>query len=241
MRTNNRFRLLPILCVAAGQLAVSCHAAVPPSVASAVQSPNVSTPPIAPAHITPRSAAESEAQVDGMASSAVDHFIGKGDYYWHHGDYPRIVALSRIETEADPQYVQGYANGGWLMDSIGDTKDAEAYYQLGVKNNPDDSFAAYQLAMFYYESEHDYSAVVRVLTQSVKDSDATANDWKILGHAYTRLHEYDKSLAVWKHIKQRWPEAAAVDHNLAEAEQMVALQNTSATTQPSAPSAAPRQ
>ena len=71
-------------------------------------------------------APQQQVQANGIVSGVVDTLWNQTDRYWHGGDYPRIVALDRIITEADPQFLEAYSNGGWLMDSLGRTDDAQA-------------------------------------------------------------------------------------------------------------------
>ena len=84
-------------------------------------------------------------QVEGIVGGVVSKLWVQTDHWWHEGDYPRIVALDRIITEADPQFLEAYSNGGWLMDSLGRTHDAELYYTQGTKNNPHASYAFWNL------------------------------------------------------------------------------------------------
>ena len=162
-----------------------------------------------------RSAASAEqAQVDGIISSVVDDLWSQTDEYWHRGDYPRIVDLDRVIVEADPGFLECYATGGWLMDSLGRRQDAEAFYQLGVRNNQDASYAYYNLGMFYYNTMKNYPAAVAVFRRDAATADAGVNDYKMLAHAYERTGNLTGALVTWKAVKKRWPDAPAVDLNL---------------------------
>ena len=110
--------------------------------------------------------------------------------YWHHGDYPRIIALDRISTQIDPHFLECYETGGWLMESMGNLKDAEAYYRQGVANNPDTSELYYHLGFFYFNTLHDYHQAVNTFRQGISQSDADINDWRMLAHSYEHAGEY---------------------------------------------------
>jgi tetratricopeptide (TPR) repeat protein len=179
-----------------------------------------------------RSAAASQAQVDGMCDDIVDNLWDYTDYYWHHGDYPRVIHLDRIITEVDPHFLEPYSTGGWLMESDGDNKDAEAYYRLGAVRNPDKSYAWFQLGEFYFNTLHDYDKAVTVFQGSSKLPDASVNDWKMLAHSYEKAHNLPRALQTWKVIKQRYPTAPAVDLNL---NRVQALVNADAAQTPSTP------
>jgi len=155
-----------------------------------------------------------KAQIDGIMSNIVDDLWKQNDEYWHHGDYPRIVDLDRIIVQGDPSFLECYATGGWLMESLGRRKDAEAFYQLGVKNNPDASYGYYNLGMFYYNTLKDYPAAIAVFRRDAVTKDASANDYKMLAHSYERAGNLASALKTWQTVKKRWPKAPAVDANL---------------------------
>lgn len=159
----------------------------------------------------------SPAQVAGVLDRVIGRLVARRDGYWHQGDYPRVIALDRIVTEADPHNLECYETGGWLMDSLGDRKDAEAYYRQGVANNPHTEESYFHLAFFYFTSLHDYHRAASVFRQAAQQKDAGINDWKMLAHSYKQSHDYDREVATWRHIKARWPHGLNVDNNLREA------------------------
>ncbi len=173
-------------------------------------------PQTAPAS-TPKS---SPAQVTGALDQVESRLAAQRDFYWHRGDYPRIIALDRILTEMDPQYLDCYETGAWLMDSLGDRKDAEAYYRLGVANNPRVEVPYYGLGFFYFNTLHDYRRAASVFHQGALLPGENILDWKMVAHSYEHAQEYDKAVATWKYIKIRWPHGLVVDQNLKRAEAM---------------------
>lgn len=162
------------------------------------------------------SPAEQRAQADGITGAVVDRLWRQTDGYWHEGDYPRIVALDRIITEADPQFLEAYSAGGWLMDSLGRTADAEAYYTLGTRRNPRAAYAFWNLGFFYFNTTHDYRAAARAFRSDTRQVDAGLNDWKMLGHAYEKAGQWDEAVATWRETKRRWPQGMSVDRLLRE-------------------------
>ncbi len=171
--------------------------------------------PAAPSAIP--SPAAQRAQADGIAGAVVDRLWRQTDGYWHEGDYPRIVALDRIITEADPQFLEAYSTGGWLMDSLGRTGDAEAYYTLGARRNPRAAYGYWNLGFFYFNTKHDYRAAARAFKLDTRQADAGLNDWKMLGHAYEKAGQWDEAVATWRAVKRRWPQGMSVDRLLREA------------------------
>ncbi len=151
------------------------------------------------------------AQVDAIVSATVDNLWAQTDVYWHHGDYPRIVGLDRIIVQADPHFLESYETGGWLLESMGKNQDAEAFYQLGIANNPHVSYAYYGLGFFYFNTMHNYPSAVAVFQKDTKTPDASVLDWRMLAHSYERTGDWGQAVATWREIKHRWPNGAPND------------------------------
>ena len=162
-------------------------------------------------------AARQQIQANGIVSSIVDKLWDQTDTYWHKGDYPRVVALDRIITEADPQFLEAYSNGGWLMESLGRTQDAQAYYTLGVRSNPRSEYASRNLGFFYFNSTHDYPAAAQAFRHAVQQPDADLNVWKMLAHSYEKAGRWDAAVETWQQARARFPHGLGVDRLLAEA------------------------
>ncbi len=174
--------------------------------------------PSAPRALAAPSEAVQQVQADGIVSGVVDKLWNQTDDYWHHGDYPRIVALDRIITEADPQFLEAYSNGGWLMDSLGRTSDAEAYYTLGTKNNPNAEYAYWNLGFFYFNTPHDYPAAAQAFGHAVRLPDADIKDWKMLAHSYEKAGDWSRAVETWRQASARYPKDPSVKRLRAEAE-----------------------
>ncbi|MDQ2688482.1 MAG: hypothetical protein M3Y28_11525 [Armatimonadota bacterium] len=155
--------------------------------------------------------ASSPAQADGIVSAAVDDLWAQTDAYWHVGDYPRIIALDRIITQADPHFVESFNTGAWLMWSSGLDSDAEAFYQQAVQNNPHTPAAYYDYGQFLFNHKHDYHGAIRVFTQDVARAQPGVLDWRMLAHSYEKAERWDRAVAVWRRIKARWPHGAPGD------------------------------
>lgn len=172
--------------------------------------------PIVSAHATSPTARQQQIQADGIVSGVVDTLWDQTDAYWHSGDYPRIVALDRVITEADPQFLEAYSNGGWLMDSLGRTADAEAYYTLGTRNNPHAEYAYWNLGFFYFNTPRNYPAAAQAFQMAVRLPGADVRDWKMLGHSYEKSKRWDDALSVWQQARSRYPHDPSISRLLAE-------------------------
>lgn len=170
------------------------------------------SPPLSPP-------ASSPIQVEGVVAGVVDRLWRQTDEYWHGGDYPRIVALDRVITEADPQFLEAYSAGGWLMDSLGRTQDAEAFYKLGVARNPHAAYAYWNLGFFYFNTTKDYAQAARVFQMDTRQAGADLNDWKMRAHAEEKAGQWNQAVATWHTIKAKYPNGLAVDRLLRESEQ----------------------
>ncbi len=157
------------------------------------------------------------AQVDGITQRVADHLWNQADEEWHQGDYPRIIALDRIIAEADPHFLESYAVGGWLLESLGQHGDAEAFYQQGIRANPRASYAYYNLGFFYFNTRHDYAHAANVFRGDVAQRDADLNDWKMLAHSYEHLGDWNRAVQTWRAMKSRWPNGLNVDRLLQRA------------------------
>jgi len=175
--------------------------------------------------------ANQQIQVEGIVGGTVDKLWRQTDIYWHEGDYPRIIALDRVITEADPQFLEAYSTGGWLMDSLGRTKDAEAYYTLGTRNNPHAAYAFWNLGFFYFNTTHNYAAAARAFGQDTEQVEADLNDWKMLAHAQEHAGQWDAAVATWHKIKARWPNGMSVDRLLRESEEKRARAQEAASSE----------
>jgi tetratricopeptide (TPR) repeat protein len=144
-------------------------------------------------------------QVDGIVSAVVDNLWAQGDMYWHEGDYPRIIALDRIITQADPHFVDAFNTGAWLMWSDGLDGDAQAFYELAVRSNPHDPAAYYDYGMFLFNHRHDYAAAIRVYRRDVQQASPGVLDWRMLAHSYEKADAWDQAVGIWRQIKARWP------------------------------------
>ena len=169
-----------------------------------------------PIQAAPPTARQQQIQADGIVSGVVGTLWDQTDEYWHAGDYPRMVALDRVITEADPQFLEAYSNGGWLMDSLGRTADAEAYYTLGTRNNPHAEYAYWNLGFFYFNTPHNYQAAAQAFQKAVRLPGADVRDWKMLGHSCEKAGHWDDALSVWQQARSRYPHDPSIPRLLAE-------------------------
>ena len=161
----------------------------------------------------PLSRAEAITQVDGITSRVVDKIWERTDYYWHDGDYNRIVGLVRIAVEADPAFLQAYGDGAWLLWSMGNTTAADNLLKLGLSRNPGRYELNYELGWHLYNTKR-YTDALPHLRAATRFSNAPSVTWKVLAHCYDRLGRTDEALAVWRTVVQKFPQDPAGPPNL---------------------------
>jgi tetratricopeptide (TPR) repeat protein len=183
-------------------------------------------------------------QVAGIVSGSVDELWNRTDYYWHRGDFPRIIALDRIIVEMDPGFMEPYSTGGWLMESAGDNTSAEKFYRLGAARNSDSSYMYYQLGMFYFNTTKNYKGALEAAQIGTTKSDAGINDWRLLAHSYEKNGMLPECINTWQYIIKTFPDSGAARRNLERVQGLVAQSQTPpndasapAAPQPTTPSA----
>jgi tetratricopeptide (TPR) repeat protein len=171
------------------------------------------------ADITPHaeSLAEAVRQSDGIASRVVDDVWKKTDYYWHRGDYNRIIALDRICVSADPSFTEAYSVGAWLMWSMGDTAAADRFLADGVANSPQGPAFQFEFGWHLYNTKR-FADALPHLKAAVEGGDPDRTAYTLLAHCYRMLHRYDDSIAVWKTVILKFPTFAAAQPNLERVE-----------------------
>jgi tetratricopeptide (TPR) repeat protein len=158
----------------------------------------------------------SDTQIDGITSAVVDGLWQRTDYWWHRGDYPRIIALDRLITEADPNFLEPYSNGGWLMESLGNNSDAEKYYRLGAERNPKKSYLWFSLGMFYYVTLKAYPKAIDSFHRAATAPDGGQKSWRMLAHSYERNNQMPEAIKIWQKLHAKYPTDGVIMHNLVE-------------------------
>jgi tetratricopeptide (TPR) repeat protein len=169
----------------------------------------------------PASGGYSETQAQGISMAIQDRLWQRTDYWFGNGSYQRSIKEDRLITEADPHFLEPYATGAWLMDSLGHKADAEDYYALGAARNPDRSYAWFNLAFFYFSSLKDYPRAIKTFQLAVNSPDSDINDWRMLAHSYEKNNQLNDAIVVWQKLHQIYPLNSVVLLNLNRDEQKI--------------------
>lgn len=179
------------------------------------------TPAAMPAAST--TAEESMAQINGMTSGVVDELWDITDFYWHKGDYQRIIAILRVCVEADPTFTDAYSNGAWLIWSLGDTKAADDFLQHGIANAPTKTAKSelyFDLGWHVYNTKR-YKEALPYLQNAVKAGTNNRVAYTTLAHTYRHLKRYNEALQVWNTVEKKYPDFAAAKSNKARIQALI--------------------
>lgn len=156
-------------------------------------------------------------QVDGITNRVVDALWVGVDRFWHDGDYNRIIALSRVIVEADPQFVDAYQNAGYILWSMGDSPGADAFLQLGVARNPKRYDLYTEMGQHLFRTKR-FRDALPYLQKGAAYKNAPAPAWATLAHCYERAGRLDNAIAAWRQVVKRFPSFPPGPSNLRRAE-----------------------
>lgn len=153
------------------------------------------------------------------------------------GDYKTSIQYNERLVAVDPHQESAYADGGWLMESLKDNSDAEAFYQKGIAQNPSSAPLNYQLGFFYYNVLHNYSKALASFTRATQCPGADWNDWKMLAHSQEKSGNWIEASATWKLIWNKYGSnktyAPVVYNNMTRVQKYIADHNITADAEPS--------
>ena len=199
-------------------LAGAC-AAWPAVAARAIGQAKPRKPAAAPVAAAPSKAA-SLAQVTGITDRVVDHLNIAGDRFFHQGDYNRVVGLMRLAVEADPAFIDGWANASYLLWSLGDNEAADALLAQGIARNPGRWELHHEFGSLLFRRKR-YAEARPHLEAAVRFPNAPSQPWKDLAHCYDQMGRFEDSLKTWRVVVERYPRDVAGPTNLRRLEAKV--------------------
>jgi hypothetical protein len=156
-------------------------------------------------------------QVDGITNRTIDKLWDRTDYYWHDGDYNRIVGLIRVVIEADPEFYEAYSVGAWLLWSMGDKPASNRLLDLGVQKGKNKWMAQYNFGELLFV-RREFKDAIPHLNFAIQHANAPAQAWKMLAHSYEKTGDVKKSAELWRTVVKRFPNDQAGPSNLARVE-----------------------
>ena len=176
--------------------------------------------PVIPAHAQSgqQSATLSPARVELMLDELVTLLVTASDAHWHKGEYNHNINLTRMVVVGRPDLVDMYANAGWLLWSMNRDAEAVAFYQQGLKANPNTFHLYDELGQYNLRRKKDYAAAAKYYAQAVKFSDVKPQTWNAYAHALEKSGQINKALKAWE-------KAASYPNNVAAAPNLARVRN----------------
>lgn len=123
-----------------------------------------------------------------------------------------ILAICRLVTRLDPEFVQAYDLGAWrLARGLGKTDEAIRFLKEGVALNPKNPVLYDDLGeiYFFFLKDCDHSiAYLEKAAQLNRNKTPLGFDLRILGRCYESKHDISKALAAYQWLLQIFPEDA---------------------------------
>lgn len=155
----------------------------------------------------------SKAQVNAIVSKIADGLWEEADHFWHEGDYHRIVDLTRVIVEADPNFNDAYEGSAWLLWSMGDIPGADAFLEYGISRTSDKGELCYEFGRHLYTTKR-YSSAKPYLQKAIAYPNAQPTWYSVLGHTYRQLKDYDNSIKTWQAVIKKFPNFVSGPPNL---------------------------
>ena len=142
-------------------------------------------------------AVSQKAVADEILSGVVDDLWGQTDEHFHEGEYNHVVNLSRVIAQAEPQRVEAYANGAWLLWSMTRNDEAIAFLKQGLNANPHSYYMYDELGAHYFLHLHDPKTAIPYYEKAVAFACPYAT-LHSLANCYEKTDQWAKSVEVWK-------------------------------------------
>jgi tetratricopeptide (TPR) repeat protein len=165
------------------------------------------------------------ARVDAITNGIVDELWERSDKFWHDGDYYRILALIRVCVEADPEFIEAYSSGGYLLWSLQDVKGADEILLYGTQKAKDKGPVYFELGAHYTRTKRDKEAAP-VLEKALALGEGHYDAYSVLANCYRRLGMLEQSLQVWEKAIKKHPEMGAAKVNRDRVKQLIDKRDT---------------
>ncbi len=151
-----------------------------------------------------------------------DFFMRKSDDAFHAGDYERAVLLHRARVAIDPEAVDSFGVGAWLLWSMGKTDEAVEFLERGIKTNPNnwemwnEAGQQYDLQKRLVRAAETYKRAVELLPPGEPSQMLRRR----LAHAAENAGDLPTSLQTWRALVKDYPDQAVNKNNLNRVEKL---------------------
>ena len=155
-----------------------------------------------------------------------DYLWRRSDAAFHDGDYPRAIELHRAIVAVDPTDVESFGVGAWLLWSMDNRVEADAFIAQGLKENPD-NWEMWDTAAKQYGLEKDHARERDAYGKAVDLAGTEADQMmrRRYAHASENAGDLNGSATVWRGLVEDFPNDAINKNNLARVEGELDAQN----------------
>ena len=153
-----------------------------------------------------------------------EYFLLKSDEAFHRGDYERAVLLHRARVAIDPEAVDSFGVGAWLLWSMGRAGEAAEFLERGIKTNPDDwemwneAGQQYDLQKRLVRAEECYKRAVELLPKE----ESSQMLRRRLAHASEKAGDLPLAVQTWRGLVKDFSTEAVNKNNLRRVENLIA-------------------
>lgn len=159
-------------------------------------------------------APKSSARLDAVYGAISDRMSTQQNLWFKGGNYLTVVQSLRIQYALNPSDYEIATNLAWMCENINQRTEAERIYIEFHRNNMSNPDSAEPLGLFYYRNRM-ISKIPPVLEPTIHAKVKPGpNTYRLLAHAYDRLHKYSDAIRVYKAYLKLYPKDAAAIRNL---------------------------
>jgi tetratricopeptide (TPR) repeat protein len=162
-------------------------------------------------------AAEAEKVIAETSDFLVDLYWSKFDWYWHQGNYDKLIELGYLVIELDPHFVEPYTGAAWLLWSQKRHEEAEALYREGMRENPKDPDLPLEMGALYYHGYRRRPDLAVPLLRRAVANGGGINAQRALAHALRATGRFREEAAVWEQLLAKHPEDERARRQLEQA------------------------
>lgn len=154
--------------------------------------------------LQPVPAAQADRRVAETRDWVVDVLWEYTDTFWHVGNYEECIRLCRQCVELDPNFVEAYTSGAWLLSNLNRDVEAVEMYHEGMSNNPDSPDLWQQLGLLYHR-RHKYAEAVEQFREAAKRGAPPAWQRMVPG-TLERMGNLEEARQEWREFLKRFPD-----------------------------------
>ena len=175
--------------------------------------------PLAVSHAAPAKApAKSKVKKPARTplEARVDRLWEQSDAQFHKGDYPAAIKLHRQIVKLAPDDVESYGVAAWLLWSLGQKADADAFIAQGLKANPKNA-EMWDTAGQQYTLEKSFPDAKVAFSNAVRLSGTKAPELlrRRMAHAAEGAGDWDLATRAWTNLVRDYPNEVVNKNNLA--------------------------